>query len=136
MSERSDKVRLIDMLEAARRVVTSMNDVPLEAFLANAEKRDAIVYRLQVIGEAAYNIDNDLKEGYPEIDRFKIQGLRHRIVHDYAAVDDTQIFKITNKYVRHLWNIYRGSWRTGGIEVERPHCPPFSDLCTPNDLHP
>lgn len=114
MSERSDKVRLIDMLESAQRVVASMNGVTLEAFLANTDKRDAIVYRLQVIGEAAYNISNELKEAYPDIDWFKIQGLRHRIVHDYAAIDDTQIFRITNKYVpplvEHLTRILE-NWR-------------------------
>ena len=99
MSERSDKVRLVDMLEAAQRVVASMNGVSLEAFLADIDKRDAIVYRLQIIGEAAYNIADELKDAYPDVDWFKIQGLRHRIVHDYAAIDDTQIFRITNKYV-------------------------------------
>lgn len=30
---------------------------------------------------------------------FKIQGHRQRIVHDYSSIDDTQIFRITNKYV-------------------------------------
>ncbi len=99
MSERSDKVRVLDMLESAQRVVASMNGVSLDGFLANAEKRDAIVYRLQIIGEAAYKISAELKEAHPEVDWFKIQGLRHRIVHDYAAIDDTQIFRITNKYV-------------------------------------
>ena len=99
MSERSDKVRLIDMLESSQRVAASLKDVSLEDILADPEKRDAIVYRLQVIGEAAYRINDQLKEVYKGIDRFKIQGLRHRIVHDYAAIDDVQIFRIANKYV-------------------------------------
>ncbi|HRF82213.1 MAG TPA: DUF86 domain-containing protein [Flavobacteriales bacterium] len=114
MSERSDKVRLIDMLEAAQRVVVSMNGVPLEAFLANAEKRDAIVYRLQVIGEAAYNIGNELKEAHPEVEWFKIQGLRHRIVHDYYQLDDATIHHIGQNYVpplvEHLTRILE-NWR-------------------------
>ena len=99
MSERSDKVRVIDMLEAAEKVVRSMNGVSIEAFLADEDLRDAIVYRLQTIGEAAYHISEPLRKSHPHIDWFKIQGLRHRILHDYAAIDDTQIFRITNKYV-------------------------------------
>ncbi|MBV6403449.1 MAG: DUF86 domain-containing protein [Flavobacteriales bacterium] len=99
MSERSDKVRLVDMLQAAEKVVRSMAEVDLEAFLADEDLRDATVYRLQIIGEAAYNVSDVLKQMHPEVDWFKIQGLRHRIVHDYAAIDDTQIFRITNKYV-------------------------------------
>ena len=99
MSERSDKVRLIDMLEGAARVVRGMSGVDLEDFLTNADLRDATVYRLQIIGEAAYKNSDPLKLLHPEIDWFKIQGLRHRIVHDYEAIDDTQIYRITNKYV-------------------------------------
>ena len=114
MSERHDKVWLIDMLEAAEKGVRDMTDISLEAFLANEILRDAIVYRLQTIGEAAYNITSELKEVHPEVEWFKIQGLRHRIVHDYAAIDDTQIFRITNKYVlplvEHLTRILE-SWR-------------------------
>ncbi|MFT3884087.1 MAG: DUF86 domain-containing protein [Flavobacteriales bacterium] len=104
MSERHDKVRLIDMLEAAEKVVRDMNGISLEAFLANEILRDAIVYRLQTIGEAAYKITEQVKLSNPSIDWFKIQGLRHRIVHDYAAIDDTQIFRITNKYIPRWWS--------------------------------
>ncbi len=114
MSERNDKVRLIDMLEAAEKVVRDMNGVALENFLANEILRDAIVYRLQTIGEAAYKITEPVKLAHPSVDWFKIQGLRHRIVHDYAAIDDTQVFRITNKYipplVEHLTKILE-SWR-------------------------
>ena len=46
MSERSDKVRLVDMLEAAERVVESLKGMDVEAFLADGDKRDATVYRL------------------------------------------------------------------------------------------
>mgnify|MGYP006328918921 CR=1 FL=1 len=114
MSERSDKVRLIDMLEAARRVAASMKDVTLEAFLADADKRDAIVYRLQIIGEAAYNITSELKEAHSEVEWFKIQGLQHWIVHDYYALDDATIHHIGQDYgpplVEHLTRILE-NWR-------------------------
>lgn len=99
MSERSDKVRLIDMLETAERIVANMKDIDVEAFLADPDKRDATVFRLQVIGEAAYNISDELKEAHPEVEWFKIQGLRHKIVHDYYALDDRTIHHIAMDYV-------------------------------------
>jgi uncharacterized protein with HEPN domain len=99
MSEHHDKVRLIDMLQAVERIQRSMENVSVEEFIADEEKRDAVVYRLQVIGEAAYKVSTTFKEAHPEIDRFKIQGLRHRIVHDYGAIDDPTIHRIVNEYV-------------------------------------
>lgn len=99
MSERSDKTLLMDMLETSERVVHSMTEISQETFLSDDLLRDAIVYRLQIIGEAAYNVSDPIKKAHPEVDWFKIQGLRHRIVHDYGRIDDAQIYRITNKYV-------------------------------------
>ena len=99
MSERSDKVRFVDMLESAERVVASLKRVDVEAFLADVDKRDATVYRLQVIGEAAYHLSDALQSEHPEVEWFKIQGLRHKIVHDYYALDDRTIHHIATDYV-------------------------------------
>ncbi len=99
MSERSNRVRLMDMLDAAERVVANIEGVDAEAFLANADKRDATVFRLQVIGEAAYHLPDELKRAHPEVEWFKIQGLRHKIVHDYYALDDRTIHHIAMDYV-------------------------------------
>lgn len=99
MSERSDKVRLVDMLEAAERIVANLAGVEVEAFLADADKRDATVYRLQVIGEAAYHVSDALQSKPPEVEWLKIQGLRHKIVHDYYALDDSTIHHIATDYV-------------------------------------
>lgn len=49
--------------------------------------------------EAAYQVSDDFKTGHPQIDWFKIEGLRHRIVHDYRRVDDETLWRITRKYV-------------------------------------
>ncbi|MCO6482700.1 MAG: DUF86 domain-containing protein [Flavobacteriales bacterium] len=54
MSERNGKVRLVDMLQTAERVVASLRGVDVETFLNDGDKRDATVYRLQVIGEASF----------------------------------------------------------------------------------
>lgn len=99
MSERNVRVLLIDMLESAEKVVRDMDGVTVDAFVNDELLRDATVYRLQVIGEAAYKVTDALKAKWPDIDWFKIQGLRHRIVHDYRNIDDAQIHRITNTYV-------------------------------------
>ncbi|HRD53428.1 MAG TPA: DUF86 domain-containing protein [Flavobacteriales bacterium] len=87
------------MLEAAEAVMRKLDGVDLDAYMADEDKRDAVAYRLQIIGEAAYHVSDALKEQHPVVDWFKIQGLRHRIVHDYRRIDDSQIFRIANKYL-------------------------------------
>lgn len=46
-----------------------------------------MAYNLQVVGEAAYKVSDAFKSAHPEVDWFKIAGLRHRIVHDYRRID-------------------------------------------------
>ncbi|NUQ14836.1 MAG: DUF86 domain-containing protein [Flavobacteriales bacterium] len=99
MSKRFDKPLLIDMLQSGEKVLRTMSGVDFEAFLANEVLRDATAYRLQVIGGAAYKVSDTVKEEHPEVEWFKIQGLRHKIVHDYYALDDRTIHHIAVDYV-------------------------------------
>ena len=99
MSKREEKLRLIDMLETAERIMRNMEGVDVAAFQADENLRDAVIYRLQTIGEAAYHISDAFKDRHPSIEWFKIQGLRHKIVHDYDTLDDVTIHRIADQYV-------------------------------------
>jgi uncharacterized protein with HEPN domain len=99
MSKREEKLRLVDMLETAERIMRHMEGVDVDAFMTDENLRDAVIYRLQIIGEAAYHISEPFKSRYPEVEWFKIQGLRHKIVHDYDTLDDETIHRIATEYV-------------------------------------
>jgi uncharacterized protein with HEPN domain len=54
---------------------------------------------LQVIGEAAGKISAGLKDAHPEIEWRRINGLRHRLVHDYGQIDMSVIWRIVQSDV-------------------------------------
>ncbi|MCB0778168.1 MAG: DUF86 domain-containing protein [Flavobacteriales bacterium] len=99
MSDHRNKAYLLDMQEFARVVLEYVKDRTEQEFLDDRLLRDAVAYNLQVVGEAAYKVTDAFKEQHPEVDWFKIAGLRHRIVHDYRRVDDETLWRITQKYV-------------------------------------
>jgi uncharacterized protein with HEPN domain len=99
MSDPKDRAYLMDMREFAGHVLGYVNGKTEADFLSDRQLRDAVAYNLQVIGEAAYKVSDDFQRTHPEIDWFKIAGLRHRIVHDYRRVDDETLWRITQKYV-------------------------------------
>ena len=99
MSKREEGLRVIDMLETAERVMRHMDGVDVATFIADENLRDAVIYRLQIIGEAAYHISDAFKDRHPEVEWYKIQGLRHKIVHDYDTLDDETIHRIATEYV-------------------------------------
>lgn len=99
MSDPKDRAYLLDMREFARQVLTYLEGKEKADFLNDRLLRDGVAYNLQVVGEAAYQVSDAFRTANPQIDWFKIAGLRHRIVHDYRRVDDETLWRITQKYV-------------------------------------
>ena len=54
----------------------------------------AILYNLTLLGEAANNVSREFAAAHPEVDFKDMAGLRHKLVHDYANIDLSVIWKV------------------------------------------
>ena len=99
MSKVGDKAFLCDMLECAQHIAAFISGYDEARYLADDKTKAAVSHMIQTIGEAAIKVSEDFREAHPEIDWFKIRGLRHRIVHDYRRINDATIWRIANDYV-------------------------------------
>lgn len=84
---RPDALYLRHMLDAIDRVIEATQRVTREDFNRDWMIQDAIVHELQILGEAAGRVSKELTDRHPELPWRKVTGLRHKIVHDYFAVD-------------------------------------------------
>jgi uncharacterized protein with HEPN domain len=57
--------------------------VSFEEFVGNEEKRDAIVRNLELIGEAAKHVPEEIRSRHPDVKWRKIGGLRDVLIHSY-----------------------------------------------------
>ena len=57
------------------------------AFLKDEKTQDAVLMRLLALGEEISHLSDDFQEKHPELDWFKIIGLRNRIAHGYFEID-------------------------------------------------
>ena len=78
---------LRDILDSARAIVTYLNGLTKEHFLANAEKQDAVLRRFEIIGEAASRLSTATQELFPNLPFRSMRGMRNIIIHDYADVN-------------------------------------------------
>ncbi len=83
---RDYKLYLEDMLEAIEKIQAYTEGVSLEKLQSNGMLQDAILHNLEIIGEAAKHVPDELKAKTPEMEWRKIVGLREIIAHEYFGI--------------------------------------------------
>ena len=65
-----------------------------EAFEGNSMVVDAVIRNLEIIGEAAKNIPEKVKETYFEVPWRRMIGLRNIMIHEYFGVDLNIVWEV------------------------------------------
>jgi len=87
MSERQLQDYLLDMLEAARRIVSYIENASFEQFQEDYKTQDAVLRNLEVLGEAAKNIPEEFRNEYPDLPWGEMARTRDRLIHHYFGVN-------------------------------------------------
>jgi uncharacterized protein with HEPN domain len=87
MSQHEDAMRLRHMLAYAQEARALIRGRPRAELDANHMLELALTRLLEIIGEAANRVSEDMQQQHPEIPWRQIVGLRHRLIHGYDAVD-------------------------------------------------
>ena len=64
-----------------------MADHDETTFATDRKTQDAVIRNLEIIGEAAGNLLEQIQKAAPEIDWRKIQGLRNLLIHEYFGIN-------------------------------------------------
>lgn len=99
---RSWRLFLEDMREAARKIQRYSAGLDVGAFLADELVLDATIRNLEVLGEAAKGIPQEVREQHTEVDWKGIAGLRDILAHAYFALDDATLWDIVRNKVPRL----------------------------------
>ncbi len=97
MSERADVEFLADTKEAVLRINAYTQDLSYEQFLEDKKTQDAVVRNLEIIGEAAKNISEELKKKYPQIRWKELAGVRDKLIHHYFGVNFDIVWNIVKQ---------------------------------------
>ena len=57
--------RLRDILDAAKRIAVYVQDITEADFQTNPEKQDAVIRRIEIIGEAAVHLSGETRQAIP-----------------------------------------------------------------------
>ena len=87
-----DEAYLLDILLAARDVQSYVEGFDFERFESSELHQDAVVRKLEVIGEAAKRVSEEMKGSAPGIPWRKIAGMRDRLIHEYSRIDLEEVW--------------------------------------------
>lgn len=72
--------------DAIVKIQTYLEDKSYDDFAKNDETVDAVVRRLEIIGEAASKIDSKWVKAHHDIPIGDMVGMRNRLIHEYFGV--------------------------------------------------
>lgn len=84
---KENSVFLKHILESIKAIEEYIKDLSEKDFLDSAEKQDAIIRRLEIIGEAAKNLPEEFRKKHPQITWNKIMATRNILIHHYFGID-------------------------------------------------
>ena len=94
---KSDRIRLLHMIDAARKAMAFVQDRGREDLDRNEMLSLALVRLLEIIGEATKGVSQSFRDQHPRIPWKQIAGTRDRLIHGYDEVDLDIVWQIVEE---------------------------------------
>lgn len=93
MSKREPVLYLQDILTSLSRIEEYTKNLSSEDLNNDWKTVDAVVRNLEIIGEAARNMPEEIIEKYPDIPWSNMVSMRNKVIHEYFGVDQEILWK-------------------------------------------
>jgi len=100
--KKDPKIFLSHILESIKEVEKNTANLKEDEFYRNTTIQDAVVRRLEIIGEATKNLPESFRKKHPGVEWRKVAGLRDIIVHEYFGLSLKLVWKIVQNNIPEL----------------------------------
>ncbi|WP_290797613.1 DUF86 domain-containing protein [Halomonas sp.] len=91
-----------DMIGFAEKVLAYTEGLTQEDFIEHDLTYDATLRNLELIGEAATRIPEEIREANPDVPWRMIIATRNRLIHAYLGIDDDTVWSIIQSHIPEL----------------------------------
>jgi uncharacterized protein with HEPN domain len=100
--KRDELIFLEDILESIEKIEKYVDNLSEKEFEDNSEKQDAVIRRIEIIGEAVKNISKETKEKYSDIPWREVAGMRDVVIHQYFGVTVGLVWRVATSEIPNL----------------------------------
>lgn len=97
MTKKDDAVFLRHILDAILKIEEYTNGVEYNKFIQDTLIQDGVIRQIEIIGEAAKNLSDNIRKKYPDIPWKDIAGMRDKLIHGYFGVDKDAVWDTAKK---------------------------------------
>jgi uncharacterized protein with HEPN domain len=95
---------LEDMQTACDKILRYTEGMTFDEFTSDERTYDAVIRNIEILGEAAKNISDDIKAKYTHVEWRAIAALRNIVAHAYFSVKDEIIWDVVCNKITPLRN--------------------------------
>lgn len=88
-----------DILDSINDIQSFTGSIDFDVFQNNRMIRNAVIRSLEIMGEAAKNIPEDIRIQYPDIPWKRISGMRDKLIHGYFGVDYEMVWSVAKERI-------------------------------------
>lgn len=94
-----------DMRHAATKIQLYTSNMDEATFAANELVRDAVLRNLEIIGEAAKHVPQDVRDISYGLDWRRVVGFRNIVAHAYFGIDRAILWNIVSEKISELIDV-------------------------------
>jgi uncharacterized protein with HEPN domain len=96
---RDEHMYLQDIAESCARIVQYTRGLDRTGLIGDQKTYDAVVRNLEIIGEAAKHISDDLRTAIPDVEWRKIAAMRNMLAHAYFGIDNDILWDVVQNKI-------------------------------------
>lgn len=100
--KKDSSIFLKHILESIAKIDQFTKNIPKEKFLKSTKTQDAVIRRLEIIGEATKNLSKEFREKNVEIPWSELARMRDKLIHGYFGIDLNLTFDVVKKDMPNL----------------------------------
>ena len=108
MIEREQKLFIEDIINAIESIISFIGQMTLEDFKKDEKTLSAVIWKFEIIGEAAKNLKNDIVVKNIHIPWSEMARMRDRLIHGYQSINPEIIWKTIKEILPELPEKLRG----------------------------